>query len=164
MSVKPVITYVYSLPVSPGALTAKNHISLFNPVGSGKVLVLGEFLLAWTLTNPSTAILPMRGFRTTAASGGTLVPSADVCKFNNTHPDPVGVIRIDDPACTLGAAIFNSPPGLVNRSSETHHVEIPHLVGGRFIVKPGEGVVLRQGASVTELFWNLSVVWTEGDQ
>lgn len=160
MSSKPVITYDYSLAVSPAAATAKNHISLFNPVGSGKVLAAGAVFVSFSMITPSTAVEPLRGFRTTAASGGTLVADSEVCKFNTAHPDPVGEIRIDDPTCTLGPAFFSSPPGLVQRSGDTHQVDIPPGAGP-FIIRPGEGIVLRQGVSTTDLTWNLSIVWAE---
>lgn len=160
MAVKPVLTYDYSLAGSPGAITAKNHVSLFNPVGSGKLLSAGAVFVTNSLTTPSTAIEPMRGFRTTAASGGTLVADSAVCKFNTAHPDPVAEIRIDNPTCTLGAAFFNSPPSLTNRSSDSHQVDIPPGAG-QFLLRPGEGIVLRQGVSTTDLTWNLSLVWAE---
>lgn len=160
MSTKPTLTYDYSLAESAAAVTAKNHISLFNPVGSGKILAAGAVFVSFSMLQPTMLVAPMRGFRTTAASGGTLIADSAVCKFNTGHPDPVAEIRIDNPTCTLGAAFFNSPPGLVNRSSETHQVDIPPGAGP-FVLRPGEGIVLRQGASTTDLTWNLSVVWAE---
>lgn len=160
MTVKPVLTYDYSLASSPATVTAKNHVALFNPAGSGKILSAGAVFLTNSLTSPSTAIEPMRGFRITSSTGGTLVAVADICKFNTTHPDPVGEVRINNPTCTLGPAFFNSPPSLNNRSSASHQVDIPPG-GGPFVLRPGEGIVLRQGVSVTDLTWNLSIVWAE---
>lgn len=160
MSTKPVITYDYSIAASPGAATPKNHLSLFNPVGSGKLLAAGAIFLTNSLTSPSAAVAPMRGFRTTAASAGTLIAAADFCKFDTAHPASIAQVRIDNPTVTLGPAFFNSPPSLTNRSSDTHDVTIPPGAG-RFLIRPGEGIVLRQDASTTDLTWNLSVVWAE---
>lgn len=160
MSAKPVVSYDYSMAESVAAVTAKNHLSVFNPVGSGKLLIAGAIFVSFTMTAPGTATTPMRGFRTTAASGGTLVPDADVCKFTTAHPDPVAEIRINNPTCTLGPALFSSPPGVEKRSSVTHQVDVPPGAG-RFLLRPGEGIVLRQGVSTADLFWNLSVVWAE---
>ena len=162
MTVKPVLSYDYSLAESVSAVAAKNHISLFNPIGSGRVLAAGGVFVSFTMTAPGTITTPMRGFRTTAASGGTLVPDSDVCKFVTAHPDPVGVVRIDNPICTLGPAFFGSPPGVEKRSSTTHQVDIPGGAG-RFLIRPGEGIVLRQGPGDVALFWNLAIVWAEFD-
>lgn len=160
MTTKPTIAYDYSLAESPATTTAKNHVSLFNPVGSGKLVVVGGFFISFTMTEVATNTAPMRGFRTTAASGGTLVSASAVCKFSTLHADPVAEIRIDNPTVTLGSAIFSSPPGVDKRSSTAHQVDVPPGAG-RFILRPGEGVVLRQGVSVAGLFWNLSMVWAE---
>lgn len=160
MTTKPTVTYDFSIAESPAAATAKNHISLFNPVGSGKVFALGGFFLSYTMTAPSTLTTPMRGFRTTAASGGTLVANTDFAKFDTAHPDSVAQVRIDNPTVTLAQAVMSSPTGIDNRSSNVHSVDIPPGAG-RFIIRPGQGVVLRQGVSTTALFWNLSIVWAE---
>lgn len=160
MSIKPVVTYDYSLAQSIAAITAKNHVSLFNPVGSGKVLSAGGVFVSYTMLATGTLTAPMRGFRCSSASGGTLVDVADICKFNSAHPDPVGEIRIGNPTCTLGPAFFSSPPGVEKRAGVTHQVDVPPGAGP-FLIRPGEGIVLRQGISVLDLVWNLSIVWAE---
>lgn len=156
--------YVFSRAEQPGVVAAHNFMSLFNPVGSGKTLSFaGAFISTFAVADIATSALSMRGYRITAASGGTLALASEIGKFDTTKPDPVAEIRHGTVTATLGAALFNSPPfvGSAKGSSPfVHMVPIPMGVGG-FMLQEGEGIVLRTEAGDVDTRWNLSLAWGE---
>lgn len=154
--------YVFSADEIPGVAAATNYLSIANPVGSGKlVFFVGAFISSST-AGGSTTTSPMRGFRATAISGGTLRPDSDSAKFITADPDPVAEIRTGNPAATLDGALFNSPPPLSGTQGGTpvHTVPVPGGTGP-FILTEGEGIVFRQAVGDTDIRWNLSIVWAE---
>lgn len=156
--------YVYSADEIPGVAAATNYLSLFNPVGSGKNLFLGGVFISAVTAGGSTVTAPMRGFRITTATGGTLQSASTVGKFITANPDPIAEVRTGAPTVTLGAGLFNSPPPLSagNGSTPVHQVPIPPN-SGPFVLAPGEGIVLRETTGDTDLRWNLSIAWAEAN-
>lgn len=154
--------YVYSADSIVGVAAATNYLSLQNPVGSGKTLIFAGAFISSTTAGGTTVTNPMRGFRATLVSGGTLATDAESAKFISTMPDPVGEIRTNNPTATLGAALFNSPPPLSASQGGTpvHAVPVPGGTGP-FTLAEGEGIVLRQSVGDTDIRWNLSIVWAE---
>lgn len=154
--------YVFSANEINGVAAATNYLSLGNPVGSGKLLYFGGAFISCVTAGGSTVTSPMRGYRATAISAGTLQADATVGKFITSNPDPFAEIRLGNPTATLGAALFNSPPPLSagNGTTPVHQVPIPPNTGP-FVLAEGEGIVLRQEVGDTDLRWNLSVVWAE---
>lgn len=154
--------YVYSADEIPGVAAATNYLSLFNPVGSGKSLYIGGIFISCVTAGGSTVTAPMRGYRTTTATGGTLQAASAIAKFITATPDPIAEVRLANPTVTLGAALFNSPPPLSagNGTTPVHQVPIPPD-SGPFSLAPGEGIVLRQTTGDTDLRWNLSIAWAE---
>lgn len=157
-------SFVYSQAEQPGVVAANNFMSVFNPVGSGKILMFGgAFISSYIVGDTAATIESLRGFRITAASGGTLVPNATVCSFDTTKPDTTMEVRTGNPTVTLGDAIFNSPPfiGAAKQSIPfVHQVPVPAGLGG-FLFRPGEGIVLRTAAGDVDTRWNLSLAWSE---
>lgn len=153
--------HIFSLQRQDSLLAGKNFISLLNPAGSSKVLTLGGFFVSFFATVAGPAY-PMRGYRTTSEpSGGTLHTAADVCKFDTGIPDSVAVIRSNNPSTTLGAPFFNSPAGTVKDTiGGVHQVDAPSGFNP-FVLRPGEGVVLRQDVGAVGHLWNVSVLWRE---
>lgn len=154
--------YVFSTDQINGVAAATNYLSLANPVGSGKLVYFGGAFISCVTAGGSTVTAPMRGYRATAISAGTLQADATVGKFITANPDPVAEIRTGNPTATLGAGLFNSPPPLSagNGTTPVHQVPIPPNTGP-FVLAEGEGIVLRQETGDTDLRWNLSVVWAE---
>lgn len=154
--------FVYSLSGVTGVVAANNFVSLFNPVGSGKTLSFGSAFISSTAGGATSQPDPMRGFRITAASAGTLVADSAVGKFITADADPVAEVRIGNPTVTLGAALFSSPPVISATvgSTAVHVIPIP---GGLapFTLVEGEGIVLRTLIGDTDQIWNLSLVWAE---
>lgn len=153
--------YIYSLAAIPGVVAANNYLSLFNPSGNTKRFIVAGLFLSNTQTNPSAVVTPMRGWRTSAASGGTLVTDlTTIAKVQTPDPTPTAEIRTGNPTVTLGAALFNSPPQLEARTSNVHDVDLP--VGFKpFTLLPGEGIALRAETQTTSTFWNMTIVWAE---
>lgn len=154
--------YVFSADEIPGLAAATNYLSLANPVGSGKILYVGGAFISCVTAGGSTVTAPMRGFRATAVSAGTLQAASTIAKFISVNPTPVGEIRLGNPTATLGASIFNSPPPLSagNGTTPVHQVLIPPN-SGPFALAEGEGLVFRQAVGDTDLRWNLSISWAE---
>lgn len=154
--------YVYSADEINGVAAANNYLSLFNPVGSGKSLYIGGIFISCVTAGGSTVTAPMRGYRITTATGGTLQAVSTIAKFITATPDPIAEVRLGNPTVTLGAALFNSPPPLSagNGTTPVHQVPIPPN-SGPFSLAPGEGIVLRQTTGDVDLRWNLSIAWAE---
>jgi hypothetical protein len=153
--------YLHSLAAVPGTAALQNFITLFNPVGSGKMLSLATVALSYTNTATASSIQPVRGWRISAApTGGTLVPATSLVKFQTSQPTPTGVVRIDNPTAVLDAPIFNSPPPLDNKSSEVHTVDVPPGTG-LFSFAPGEGIAISKASGDTTVAWNITLVWIE---
>jgi hypothetical protein len=153
--------HIFSLQRQDSAVAGKNFITMVNPVGSTKILTLGGFFVSYFATVAGPAY-PMRGYRIGGHSGGTLAAASEVCKFDTAIPDAVAEIRYNNPTVTgMDGAFFNSPAGTVKDTvGGVHEVDAP---GGfnPFILRPGEGVVLRQDAGAVGMLWNVSVLWRE---
>lgn len=157
--------YTFSVALQSGVVAANNFLSLFNPSGSGKFLVVGGLFLSSYGIGSTTAPEPMRGYRTTAASAGTLANnSTDVVKYDTSYLTPIAEVRTLNPTVTLGSPFFSSPPPLGTGGIGTqfvHSMEPPPGSGG-FILRPGEGIVTRTAAGDIDQYWNITCVWGEG--
>lgn len=155
--------YVYSEASHAGSVTAFNHMSLTNPTGSGKVILLAGVFISQVTTGAVSAIGPMRGWLATGVTGGTPEAVEDIGKVRSTMPDPVGVIRIDGTAATLGAAWFNSPTLQATGASTSSFIhQVPATIpAGSITLLPGESTVLRTEVGSINTLWNLSIAWSE---
>jgi len=153
--------YVFSLQRQDSLVAGKNFISIVNPAASGKILTLGAFFVSYMATVAAPAY-PMRGYRCDVPTGGTLHATSEICKLDTAIPDSVAVIRSNNPSVTLGPAFFNSPVGTVKDTVEAppHEVDAPSGFNP-FILRPGEGVVIRQDVGAVGHLWNVSILWRE---
>lgn len=151
--------YLHSIAEVPGTVADQTFITLMNPANSGRSMTLGTVALSYSNTSPATEPAPMRGWRISAASGGTLIAAADIAKFNTLSPNSVAEVRVGAPTATFVYPVFNSPPPIDNRSSNVHTVDIPP--GATFLMRPGEGIALRKEAGTTSAMWNITIVWAE---
>lgn len=165
MSIKRFPGYVFSQAQHPGTVGAHNHLALTNPVGSGKLVIVGGVFISSVIVGdiPITAD-PMRGYLATGVSGGTLEPVSSIGKVRSTLTNPVAQIRTEGVAATLGAAWFNSPPliGAAKGSSPFVH-QVPAAIPGSdpITLFPGESTVLRTESGDVDQRWNLSIAWIE---
>lgn len=155
--------FVFSLERQDSLVAGKNFLTLFNPVASGKIITVGAFFTSY-MAPVASPLYPMRGFRTTAEpTGGTLHAESEICRFDTQRYAPAAVIRSNDPSVSLGAAFFNVAPGIQqgqNQSSAVEQVDAPAGFNP-FVLYPGEGVAMRQGAGTVGHLWNVSILWRE---
>ena len=155
--------FVASFQRLDSTVAAKNFLTLFNPVGSARRMTVGAFFASY-MTTVASPLYPMRGYRVSAEpTGGTLLATASICKFDTQRFDPQAVVRSDGVTATPGPALFNVTPGLVqgqNQSSTVEQVDAPAGFNP-FVLYPGEGVVVRQDAGAPGHLWNLSILWRE---
>jgi hypothetical protein len=156
--------YVFSQAQHPGTVAANNHFALLNPIGSGRTLVLaGVFISSVIVADIAPTVDPMRGWMATGISGGTTEPASSIAKTRSTMPTPSGVILSNNPAATLGASWFNSPPliGASKGSAPFVHQVPATIAAGSLTLLPGEGTVLRTESGDVDQRWNLSIAWNE---
>lgn len=166
MSVKLLPAYVFSQAQHAGTVAAHNHLSLTNPTGSGKAILLGGVFISQVTAGAVALVDPMRGWIATSVSGGTLHTASEIGKLRSTLPDPVGEIRTEGMTATLGAAWFNSPALLATGAASgafVHQVPASLPNAGSITLYPGESTVLRTESGDTDQRWNLSIAWLEAD-
>lgn len=153
--------YGFSLERQAEAPGGKNFLSIWNPSGVRPVTI--SALFASSVSTIPGVTYTLRGFRISAQpSGGTLVDNAvDVCKFDTALKDTTLEIRYGNPTATPGAALFNSPPAqAANLATEVHQIDTPAGFNP-FLLRPGQGFLLRQADGVANNLWNISIVWRE---
>ncbi len=156
-------TYIYSIANVAGTVASNNFITLFNPVGSGKNIVVGGMFISTVAAAGTAATQPMRIHRISAApTGGVLVTAPEVFKFNTGNPDPVAVVRTGNPTAVLGPAASNTPPPVTTGAGGGQFVhEVDPPTGTTVLLAPGEGVAVNNAAGDTAQRWNISLAWAE---
>lgn len=153
--------YIFSRQREDSAVLGKNFVTIENPTGSARLITLGGFFVSYFATVAGPAY-PLRGYRCTGPSGGTLATAPEICKFDNAITDSVAVIRYNDPTvATTDGAFFNSPSGTVKDTVGGVHSVEPPAGFNPFMLRPGEAVVLRQDAGAVGMLWNITAVWRE---
>lgn len=154
--------HIFSLQRQDSTVAAKNFVTLVNPAGSDKFLTLGGIFVSYFATVAAPAY-PLRGYRCGAATGGTLANNAtEVCRFDTAIPTSVAEIRYGNPtASSIDGAFFNTPAGIMKDTVGTiEQIDAPSGFNP-FMLRPGEGVVLRQDAGAVGHLWNISILWRE---
>lgn len=154
--------YVFSIGGVAGVAAANTFLSLFNPVGSGKIISVGSGYVSSYSTGASAPTVPMNLFRITAASAGTLqTNSTAVAKFQTAQPTSIAEVRIGNPTVTTGAQLANVAPSEGPFATDQFVAAAPSVYPP-FLLAEGEGVCYRQtAAGVTSTFWNFTIVWSE---
>lgn len=164
MTVRRFPTYVFSEDERPGTAAAHNHLALTNPVGSGKLVIVGGVFISQTTTGAVATAPPLRGYLASAVSGGTLQSASAIAKARSHYTDPVAQVRVDDVVATVGAAWFNSPAILSTGAASAPFVhQVPAALpgGDPITLAPGESTVLRTESGDTNQRWNISIAWME---
>lgn len=155
--------YVTAVNDVPGVVAANNFLSLFNPVGSGRnVVVFFAQTIPWA-TGATSATVSMNVFRTTAASAGTLVTASTIGRFVTADGSPVAEIRTGNPTVTTtGASLLGTPPAVTSTpSGESGGSVSSSTPGASFLLVPGEGIVWRTASGDVDQLWNFQVIWAE---
>lgn len=154
--------YTHALADVAGVVAANNYLSLFNPSGSGKTMVLYQLIVAPYATGATTATASLNAFRTTAASGGTLVAASTVNRFVTADPDPVVEVRTGNPAATtVGATLIGTPPAVTAAAGGASATVAATPSGASFVIVPGQGVVFRTALGNVNQLWNINITWAE---
>src|SRR5882757_8436945 len=156
--------YVWSGPMIPGVVAGNNYLTLTNPVGSGKTILIAGVFISQIIVGDTTGVIdPLRGWLATAVSGGTLQAASTIGKIRSSMVNPAGEIRTGNPAATLGAAWFNSPPLIgASKTSAPFIHQVPSTIqAGSLSLLAGESTVLRTESGDVDQRWNLSIAWSE---
>lgn len=156
-------TYIYSIANVPGTVASNTFMTLYNPLGSGKQVVVGGMFISTVAAAGTAATQPTRIHRINASpTGGTVVLVADVFKFNSSNPNPVCQLRINNPTATLLAPASNTPPPVTTGAGGGQFVhEVDPPTGTTVLLAPGEGVAINNSAGDTAQRWNISLAWAE---
>lgn len=156
-------TYILSIANVPGTVLPQTFITLFNPVGSGKQVIVGGMFISTVAAAGTAATQPTRIHRISAApTGGSVVSAVDIFKFNTSNPDPVSVLRIGNPTAVLQAPASNTPPPVTTGAGGGQFVhEVDPPTGTTVLLAPGEGVAVHNSAGDTAQRWNISLAWAE---
>lgn len=155
--------YFHTLIDAPGVVAANNFMSVFNPVGSGKAVVFFTAEVKSYATAAASAAASLTAFRTTAASAGTLIASSSVSRFLTAAPDPVAVVRVDNPTTTnTGLALNAFPPPISTGAGagSSGNTAAPSS-SAAFTCLPGEGLVVTTTSGDTDQRWDITLTWLE---
>ena len=155
--------YVWSGANFAGVVAANNFATLFNPVGSGKLISFGGAFVSMVTGAAASATAPMRGLRITAHSGGSLAGAASYGKFDSNYPTSIAEVRTGNPTITAGSFLWNTPPAVTTGAGGgqfIHTVNVPPGVGP-FTLREGEGVAVQTSVGDTDQVWNISFAWAE---
>lgn len=159
--------HVYSSNLSDlqGVAATNNFVTLMNPSDSLRTVVGVDVWLQTYTTGVTSVAASMRMHRITDATAGTLVPNAAIFKFDPAQPDSVTVARTDNPSVTgLGAEVVSAPPPIALGGANTGVASFDYTAGpGRFMIPPGNGIVLQTSAGDVDQRWNIHVTWIEFD-
>lgn len=150
--------YLFSSPNTAGVALANNFVTLYNPVGSGKNVILGGAVTSCITGAASNVTDAMTIFRFFGAPTGGVVQTP--VKFKTSYPNPVAEVRTGNPTVTVDGPISMTPPALGTTIGLLHVAMVPAGFG-EFTLAPGEGLVLRTLTGDTDQRWNLSQVWGE---
>lgn len=165
LTANPQIDGVYSMSIAnvPGTVASNNFMTLFNPVGSGKTVLISSAFISTVAAAGTSATQPMRIHRiNTAPTGGVLAVPADIFKYDSNNPNPTSVVRTGNPTVALLAPGSNTPPPVTTGAGGGQFVhEINPPSGTIVVLAPGEGIAINNSAGDTAQRWNISLVWAE---
>lgn len=154
--------YFHALIDTPGAVGSNNFLSVFNPVGSGKIAIALGFIAGSYSVNTVTAPSSLTAFRTSAASGGTQQSAATINRFATAFPNPVSEVRFGNPTTTNTNAtnpMIGIPP-TVGTNAQQGQTVAP-TPGASFVFLPGEGIVFNTPTGDVDLRWDIQYIWAE---
>lgn len=154
--------YFHSLIDTPGVVAANNFMSIFNPVGSGKVVSFFSIAIDSFAAGASGTTSSLVVDRITAASGGTLISAANINKLITTEPNSVVEVRTGNPTVTkAGLSLYSWPPPISTGSGVggSSISTVPPSEG--FYCLPGQGVNFTTPAGNTNQIWSIKATWAE---
>jgi len=159
------LPYTTVLEEASVVATANNYLSLFNPVGSGKLVTIAQFTAFPYATAAANTTINMDVWRATAISGGTQLAAANISKFDTAQANSITEVRTGNPTATLTGTVpvLAIPPALTAAGAGVSaNVVIIPPSSALFVCRPGEGVVVRMAAGGdTDQRWTLGFAWLE---
>lgn len=159
--------YSFNLNNQQGQASSYTFLSLFNPVGSGKTVLLHHCQAIPYAASTSTSVAVQQLFRITAASGGTLQSASAINKMNTASADTAAEVRTGNPTVTLGPSITSFAPPTQSLTITAYAPAMQELKfladqWGNFVLAEGEGVAYLQGAAGdVDQRLNFTIVWSE---
>lgn len=155
-------------PVTGSLTTGYVYATVFNPATSSKLYVVSRFGIRanriGALTVPGYLKLALR--RVNAASGGTLITSANIPEQNSsttlaTAQVRTGGVTVTYPTATTSRLVSIISPGAVQQSIGINEKEF--VASDPFVLFPGEGVALYQetNAGDANMRYYLTTEWKE---
>lgn len=95
----PPAQYAFGFTIAGSTTNAFAYLILWNPSGSGKVLVVRRFILESVSVSQVNLKNTTSAYNATgtAPSGGTLQPASAICKTDTTDPNPAAELRTNGP-------------------------------------------------------------------
>ncbi len=155
-------TYTFNTADMAGVVAANVFLSLFNPLLSGKTMVLlGGSVSSYLDSGASTTRISLRGLLITSATLGTLQSSTAIAKRISSYANPVAEVRLGNPTVTSGAAWFSVPPPAQPATNNYIYRVVPPGGAGPLTFAPGEGICFSTSTGDTDQNWNINLVWGE---
>lgn len=156
---------MYSLNASFGGQTsAYRFVSVMNPVGSGKQLILKKISVIGYAGALSLSTVPLIASRISSVTGGVVQGASAVNKFSTMYPNATAEIRITNPTVVVGARIYSFAPPLqgLTAGALAPTPQTAVFNEAELMLRPGEGFALHQeSAGLTAQIYNAYVAWLE---
>lgn len=156
--------YQYCIIDAPGVVAANNFFSVMNPAGNTKNIALLAVSISSYATGSSSAAASMTAYRTTAASGGTLVLAANITKYSTAEPNATAVVRTGNPSVTLltgSIPLLTIPPPFSTGAGNNNTGFSTPAGGALALAAPGEGLVFSTASGNTNQMWGIQLGWAE---
>lgn len=154
--------YIATFADVSGVVAANTFLSVFNPSDSGVRHVAQSLRIANYATGAVAVAVSMLSFRVTAASGGTLMTTSDVNRFDTAMPDPKAEVRSGNPTVTkLNQPFTFKSPILSTGVGNTNAADLRTPTGDLLLIRPGEGMCLSTSAGDLAQRWSFDYVWAE---
>lgn len=153
--------YWFSAADLAGVVASNVFVSLFNPLGSGKdIIVLGGSVGCYIAAGSAGVNESLLIKRVTAASAGVLEPASAIGKGITAYPASIAEVRTGNPTVTLGAQFTSVPPPVSGNSLLRVTLQVIEAAAP-LLLAPGEGLVAMTEAGDTDHRWNIHVQWAE---
>lgn len=154
--------YFYSMIDAPGVAAANNFMSIFNPLGSGKVISFFAIAVDSFASGASSTAVSLKVDRITAASAGTLAPATDINKLITTEANSIASLRTGNPTVTkVGSSLYSWPPPLATGTGVGGTTISTPPPGQGFFILPGEGIAFSTSSGNTNQVWSIKATWAE---
>jgi hypothetical protein len=154
--------YFQAIVDTPGVVASNNFLSVFNPVGSGKIAIALGFICSVYALNSVATPSSLVAFRTSAHSGGTDITAPNVNRFLTSFVNPSAQVKITGPATTNtnGTNPMIGIPSVVGSGVQQAQTVAPSP-GASFVFLPGEGIVFNTPSGDVDQRWDIQYIWAE---